>query len=577
EQNHVDVLICGAGPVGLFLSNELAAFKINFRIIEKLNKHPNFSKAIYVSPRTLEIFDNRGLIDPFLENGVKVKQFTTYQSTQELFKIDLSSMNSLFPFALMTRQNKTQDYLFDALHRKKSMGIENVPNVEFSMELIKYEEKDDHIIAIVKNINSGKEEEIICRYLIGCDGVHSSVRKGRNDWIFEGQTLNASWAVADVSIDHELVKDYQVTLFAAPGGHIAILPLDSRKKTFRIIGRVPEENITLDKLQKMIDKKTAPIKLEIKDPVWLANFKVSEKVANRYRTGRVFLAGDAAHCHSPVGGQGMNLGIQDAHNLAFKLALVIKNQAINPDKILNSYEQERRPVGKNVVSGTSFATKMLSGNDFISNLLRSSVAPFMFQFFPQLAFNFQTNLFQTDLKYFPETSEILHKYNPLSHSKNKLIKAGHYAIDGPLKKVIPKKSHDRITLFDVFCSTALKHTLILFTLTKGVTADRNPLINTLLEIYSGYKNAITPVIVSYQGAVQTADIPFMSFLEEGREQHIFMESQFELHEKYGITKEIGQQAFILVRPDLYIASAVFENDVDKLRAFLEGYFVKLVR
>ncbi|CAG8809585.1 19927_t:CDS:2, partial [Racocetra fulgida] len=136
-----------------------------------------------------------GLIDPFLENGVKVKQFTTYQSIQELFKIDLSSMNSLFPFALMTRQNKTEDYLVDALHRKKSMGIENVPNVEFGMELIKCEEKDDRIIAIVKNINSGKEEEIICHYL----------------------TLNASWAVADVSIDHELVKDYQVTLFAAPG------------------------------------------------------------------------------------------------------------------------------------------------------------------------------------------------------------------------------------------------------------------------------------------------------------------------------------------------------------------------
>ncbi|CAG8448289.1 9912_t:CDS:2, partial [Scutellospora calospora] len=550
EQNHVDVLICGAGPVGLFLSNELAAFKINFRIIEKLNKHPNFSKAIFISPRTLEIFDNRGLIDPFLENGVKVKQFTTYQNIHELFKVDLSIMNSLFPFALMNRQNKTEDYLIDALHQKKSMGIKNVPDVEFGMELIKYEEKDDHIIAIVKNINSGKEEEIICRYLVGCDGVHSSVRNGRNDWIFEGRTLKSSWAVADVSIDHELIRDDQVTLFAAAG--------------------VPEEHSTLDQLQKMIDKKTAPIKFEIKDPVWLANFKVSERVANRYRIGRVFLAGDAAHCHSPVGGQGMNMGIQDAHNLAFKLALVIRNQAINPDKVLNSYEQERRPVGKNVVSGTSLATKMLSGNDFISTFLRTYVAPFMFHFFPQLAFNYQSNLFQTDLKYFPEISEILHKYKPLSHSENKLIKAGHYAIDGLLKKVISKKSHDRITLFDIFRSTALKHTLILFTLANGVTADCNPLINTLLEIYSGYKNTIIPIIVSYQGAVRAADIPFMPLLEEGREQHIFMESKSEVHEKYGITKEINQQAFVLVRPDLYIASAVFENDVDKLRAFLEG-------
>ncbi|CAG8822498.1 18190_t:CDS:2, partial [Gigaspora rosea] len=144
-----------------------------------------------------------------------------------------------------------------------------------------------------------------------CDGVHSSVRKGRNDWIFE----------ADLNIDYELIKDDQVTLFAAEGGHIAILPLDSRKKSFRIIGRVSEEHLTLDKLQKLIDEKTAPIKLKLTDPAWIANFKVSERVANKYRMGRAFLAGDAAHCHSPVGGQGMNMGIQDAHNLAFKLAL----------------------------------------------------------------------------------------------------------------------------------------------------------------------------------------------------------------------------------------------------------------
>ncbi|CAG8794801.1 27288_t:CDS:2, partial [Dentiscutata erythropus] len=423
----------------------------------------------------------------------------------------------------------------------------------------------------------GKEEEIICSYLVGCDGVHSSVRKGKDDWIFEGRTLNSSWVVADLNIDHELVKDDQVTLFAAAGGHIAILPLDSRKNTFRIIGRVPDEHITLDKLQKLIDKKTAPIKLVLTDPVWIANFKVSERVANKYRMGRAFLAGDAAHCHSPVGGQGMNLGIQDAHNLAFKLALVIRNRAINPDKLLNSYEQERLSVGKNVVYGTSFATKLLSDSDFITAFLRTSVAPFLFHFFPQLAFNFQTNLFQTDLKYFPETSDIIHKYIPHSGPKNKLIKAGLYAPDGLLKKVIPHKIHDRITLFDVFRSTTLKHTLILFTLTKGVTADRNPLINTLLEIYSGYKNTITPIIISYQGSVQTADMPFMPFLEEGREQHIFIESKFELHEKYGIMKEIGQQAFVLVRPDLYIASAVFENDVDKLKAFLKGYLVKLDR
>ncbi|CAG8765797.1 12387_t:CDS:2, partial [Racocetra persica] len=289
-----------------------------------------------------------------------------------------------------------------------------------------------------------------------------------------------------------------------------------------------------------------------------------------YRTGNVFVAGDAAHCHSPFGGQGMNLGIQDAHNLAFKLALVIRGQTADSNILLDSYEKERYPVGKSVVEGTGFATKMLAANDFISTFLRTRVVPLMFQFFPQTAFKFQTNLFQTDLNYLPESSEILHKYASRSSAENKLIKAGHYVLDGLLKKITPDKIHDRITMFDVFRSTALKHTLILFTLAEGVTSDCNPLIKTLLEIYTDYKNTITPVIISYEGAVQTADIPFMPFLKEDREHHIFMESKFELHEKYGITKEIGKQGFVLVRPDLYVASAVFEDDVDKLKDFLEG-------
>ncbi|CAG8559657.1 3706_t:CDS:2, partial [Scutellospora calospora] len=593
QQNHVDVLICGAGPVGLFLANELATFEINFRIIDKLHEHHQFSKALLIAPRTLEIFDNRGIIDPFLEHGCKCNQFSIYQNcknTHDSTKLDLSNMDSLFPFGLLNRQNKTEEYLIDALHKKKSMGMKNVPNIEFGMELLKYDEKDDCIVAIVKNINNSKEEEIICRYLVGCDGVHSTVRKGRNDWVFEGQTLKSSWALADVDIDHELVRDNQLTAFPLDEGPILIFPLDSRKNCVRLVikvgdeedkheagdgithGLTKEEHITLGELQKLVNERIAPIKLELKNPGWMSNFRINERIVNRYRTGRAFLAGDAAHCHSPVGGQGMNLGIQDAHNLAFKLALIIKDQAIDPNKLLDSYDQERHPIGKNVVAGTSFVTKMLGSNDFISTFFRTRVAPFVFRFFPQIILSYQSNLFQTVFNYSSETSGILHKYKPVP--ENKLIQSGHYALDGPLTKVIPHNSHDRITLFDVFRSTTLKHVLILFTLTNGVTADCNPLIDTLLDIYSDYKSTITPIIISYQGVVRAADVPFMPFSEEGKERHIFIETKFELHEKYGITKDVGKQAFVLVRPDLYIASAVFEDDIDELKAFLEDYLVK---
>ncbi|KAF0539133.1 FAD binding domain-containing protein [Gigaspora margarita] len=597
EKKNIDVLICGAGPVGVFLANELADFEINFRIIEKVEKNPEFSKALLVSPRTLEILDNRGLLHPFLEYGVKIKQFSIIQNVHDPsnpIKIELSSMNSNFSFGLMNRQNKTVDYLIDALHEKKSMRKKHVPNVEFCMELIKYEEKDDHVIAVVKNTKSNVEEEIICQYLVGCDGVHSTVRKGINGWTFEGQTLKSSWALADVEIDHELVKYDQATSFVLNEGPIAAIPLDARKNTYRLVVKIGDENknetndhvthgltnknhITLEELQKLIDERIAPIKLELKNPVWISNFKINERIVNRYRTGRVFIAGDAAHCHSPLGGQGMNLGIQDAHNLAFKLALVIRDQAADVNKLLDSYEHERYPVGKNVIEGTGFATKMVTGNDYITSFLRTRIAPILFHFFPQTVFKFQNNLLQNNLNYLPESSEILHKYKPRSGAENQLIEAGHYVQDGLLMKITSHKVHERITMFDVFRSTALKHTLILFTLNKGVTSDCNPLIETLLEIYNDYKNTITPIIISYQGVVQTADIPFMPFQEEGREQHIFVECKFELHEKYGVTKEFGQQAFVLIRPDLYIASAVFEDDVDKLKSFLDQYLVKADR
>ncbi|CAG8642001.1 10274_t:CDS:2 [Cetraspora pellucida] len=598
EKNHVDVLICGAGPVGLFLANELAEFEINFRIIEKVEKHPEISKALLVAPKTMEILDNRDLLDPFLEHGLKVKQFCMYQNvhdTSNPVKIELSSMNANYAFGLIVRQNKTMDYLIEALHKKKSMGKKNIPKIEFCMELIKYEEKNDHIIAVVKNTKNNAEEEIICQYLVGCDGVHSAVRKGINGWTFEGQTLKSTWAVADVEIDHELIKYDQATAFPLNEGPIAILPLDARKNTVRIIAQMSKEeiknetndnvthgltqdtHITLEELQKLIDERISPIKLELKNPVWLSNFKINERIVNRYRTGRAFVAGDAAHCHSPFGGQGMNLGIQDAHNLAFKLALVIRDQTADANKLLDSYEQERYSTAKSVVAGTGFFTKVLSGNDFFTTFLRTRVAPFMFNFFPQATFKFQNNLFQNNLHYLPESSEVLHNYKPLSSAENQLIKAGHYVLDGSLIKITPHKNHERITMFDVFRSTALKHTLILFTLNKGVTADCNPLIETLLEVYNNYKTTITPIIISYQGVVNTADVPFMPFQEEGREQHIFVESKFELHEKYGIIKDIGKQAFVLVRPDLYVAGAVFEDDVDELKAFLDGYLSRADR
>ncbi|CAG8804160.1 15120_t:CDS:2, partial [Dentiscutata erythropus] len=187
----------------------------------------------------------------------------------------MNSINITFPIGLMVCQNKTNNYLIDALYKKKSIGKKNVSNIEFGMELLSHKEENDYIIAIIKNLNNNVEEEIRCQYLVECDSVYSGVRKEIS------QTLKSSWALADVEIKHKLVRYNQATAFSL--GPLVIIPLDARKNTYHIVIKIANEEdkhdtnngvthgltnkkpITIDKLQKIFDERIAPIKMELKN------------------------------------------------------------------------------------------------------------------------------------------------------------------------------------------------------------------------------------------------------------------------------------------------------------------------
>lgn len=372
RESLVDVLIVGAGPTGLTLANDLALRGITFKIIDKAPEPTRVSKAIVVHARNLELFENLGLVDAFLENGLAVRGMNVFSGDKRIVHLNMDELDSHYKYTLAISQAKTEELLTRALEARGVL-------VERSHELKSYEQDDQEVRALVKSpalagSDSPVEDEIVrAKFLVGCDGAHSVVRH-QAGFEFEGAAYQEIFGAADVRLD------------VAPGGHFAddegyaflgehgvivFIPFGGNR--YRIIfgmapdaGIDPESTLTFDFVEK-ITKERAPAHYKISEPHWLSWFRIHRRCASSYRQGRVFIAGDAAHIHSPVGGVGMNTGMQDAANLSWKLALAVKGQG----DILNSYQEERRPVGQAVLMGTDMATRVVTLRNPLAKNLRN--------------------------------------------------------------------------------------------------------------------------------------------------------------------------------------------------------------
>lgn len=358
------VLIVGAGPTGLMLAGELARYGVACRIIEKRAKPQDTSRAVAIQARTLEILSYLGLLDRFLPLGTKYHGMSAYSGTTRLAHLSMDELDSPFPFVLGVPQADTEAILIDRL-----AGAGLAP--EWSTELTSFA-ADDAGVTVRLNRPDGSPETVRCRWLVGADGAHSPVRKGAG-LTFLGETYESGFALADVRIDWSLPHD-EVLVFPGNGeyGLTAVFPLPDRTgesggNRYRLTwefeptrkvgagehaqhGRVTDvPEPTLADAQKILDERVA-FPATAHDPVWFANFRVNSRMAAAYRSGRVFLAGDAAHIHSPAGGQGMNTGLQDAFNLAWKLALVERGTA--KPAILDTYHAERHAVGMDLLKNT---------------------------------------------------------------------------------------------------------------------------------------------------------------------------------------------------------------------------------
>jgi 2-polyprenyl-6-methoxyphenol hydroxylase-like FAD-dependent oxidoreductase len=340
----IDVLVVGAGPTGLMMAAELARFGLSCRIIEQNPTPSEKSRALAIQPRTLEIFDHLGIIDRFLEKGTKVLGARSFFGSEPLAHISLQHLDSPYPFILSLEQSITEQILEDYL---SSFGIQ----VEREVELIDLQEEESFIKATVCNHRSNQREEIQGKWVVGCDGAHSITRK-LLQFPFEGKAFPTIFSLADVEIDWQRSHD-ELCTFLDPNGVLAMIPMPGKNRyrlVFQLAAGNEEIPPTLSQIQQKVSA-TAGSNVRVFNPLWIANFHIHNRLVAHYQKGRIFLAGDAAHIHSPVGGQGMNSGLQDAFNLGWKLAS-------NNQKIMATYSLERHFWGRSLVKATWRFTKL---------------------------------------------------------------------------------------------------------------------------------------------------------------------------------------------------------------------------
>ncbi len=346
------VLVVGAGPVGLTLASELLRFGVPCRLVD-MNDGPSvWSKAAVVHARTLEAFAAMGVAAEAVALGRKVHALGFFSGDKLVGHLSVDSLDSPYPFMLGLSQRETERLL--ERHLVALGGA-----VERQVEVASFTHGADGVKATLLHLGRDGERErnvVEASWLVGCDGAHSVVRKTL-DVPFEGSTYEESILQADVRIRWPFaVPEDEGLFFVSPRGVLGALPLlgDGRYRLLALLAPDDRYDPTLANFRLLMDER-GPAGAVVEDPAWMVAFHFHHRRAPRTRVGRVFLAGDAAHVHSPVGGQGMNLGIQDAFNLAWKLALVIRGEA-HPS-LLDSYHAERSPIAAATIGLTDAATR----------------------------------------------------------------------------------------------------------------------------------------------------------------------------------------------------------------------------
>ena len=362
-----DVLIVGAGPTGLMLANQLARRGVRVLIIDRHGGPSLQTRALGVQARTLEIYQKLGIVDRALALGKRADGANMWAQGRRTARVPLSVAGSQltpYPYVLILGQDDNERIMGDRL---AEFGVP----VQWNTELTALEQNSEGVVATLQTADATKRE-ISAAWVAGCDGAHSAVRE-LNGIGFPGAPYEHIFYVADVTMTGSMVPDELNVYLWREGFHL-LFPMRG-KDHWRVVGILPEvlrgrDDLTFADIIPYVHRQ-AEAGLSFGECSWFSTYRIHHRAAARFRNGRCFLLGDAAHIHSPVGAQGMNTGLQDAYNLAWKLALVVKQRA--DAGLLDSYEAERVPVAQRLLDTTDRAFRIVVSDSWLAGLMRTKI------------------------------------------------------------------------------------------------------------------------------------------------------------------------------------------------------------
>jgi 2-polyprenyl-6-methoxyphenol hydroxylase-like FAD-dependent oxidoreductase len=547
----MQVLIVGAGPTGLMMAGELARRGVRCRLIDKAPRPSPFSKALAVQARTLELLERIGLADRAVASGRKIHGLSGHSDGKRIIHISLDPIESRYNYVLSIPQSETERLLGEHL---AGLGI----TAEREVELVGLTQGRDAVEAVLRRPDRDAVELFHVPWVIGCDGPHSAVRRELGI-PFEGRAFDETFSLADVRLEGD-VPDDEVTLYLCHGDLVGLIPMPGARR-FRVViehhtGTAPQgEEPALAEFQRMIDVCGPRGGARLSDPIWTSRFRISQRRVATYRQGRVFLAGDAAHIHSPVGGQGMNTGIQDACNLAWKLALVLYGRG-RPE-LLDSYQQERQPLGKALLRVTGTSSRVLLWRHPVAEAVRDLLAPVLTSF-NLVQDRIRGALSETAVRY--RESPIVREYRgprgtgllPGWLHAGAGLRAGDRAVDGALRRA---RDGAEVRLFELMPGT--RHTLVLFAgrrLGADAARRRREILSVLAE---GYDDLIEPYVVLPVPEADGGGVPEL------------FDAGGALHRPYGADDE----TLYVIRPDGYIGFRSQPAAAEPLRSYLQAYLL----
>ncbi len=365
--NRGPVVIVGAGPTGVMLAIELARRGVEVRVLDKRPSRPDETRAIGIHARTLEVLHQLGIVDEFLDLGHRVEGVIFHLDGRRRAQVRFGALDTPYPFLLTLSQEQTQRILDQRLD---SLGV----SIERAVEVLDVHYDTDGAELAIAVPGEERERSLHADWVVGCDGVNSIVRR-RLGLAFDGEDYGQDWLMAEVKTDWPMRSD-RFHIFAHSGAVLAMFPLSSRRWRL-FLPQVPNRDgerraPDMEEIERLVGQR-GPKGIRVTDPTLLATFRCYLRSTKTMRSGRVLIAGDAAHVHSPAGGQGLNTGLHDAFNLGWKLALVAEGQA--PPALIDTYQAERVPIATSVLALTHGLVRTFTMPSPRKRFLRDQLLP----------------------------------------------------------------------------------------------------------------------------------------------------------------------------------------------------------